>query len=166
MGDGPLRSELCQLINDLGLEGSVLLTGFRQYADLPAYYGLASAFILASTTDQWGLVVNEAMASSLPVLVSNRCGCARDLVREGVNGYTFDPYDEEGLAELMFRTADLARGESALQKMGAASREIIKAWGPDRFAGGLLGAVETALQHPCPQTDLVARMLLRGLIYK
>jgi 1,2-diacylglycerol 3-alpha-glucosyltransferase len=55
--------------------------------------GLASAFIQASTTEQWGLVVNEAMASGLPVLVSERCGCAPDLVKNGVNGYTFDPYD-------------------------------------------------------------------------
>jgi glycosyltransferase involved in cell wall biosynthesis len=45
----------------------------------------------ASTTEQWGLVVNEAMAAGLPVLVSDRCGCAPDLVEVGVNGFTFDP---------------------------------------------------------------------------
>ncbi len=41
------------------------------------------------------------MASGLPVLVSNRCGCAPDLVQEGVNGFTFDPYNIEQLAQLM-----------------------------------------------------------------
>ena len=59
---------------ELGLKSHVLLPGFRQYDELPAYYGLAGAFVHASTTEQWGLVVNEAMASGLPVLVSNRCG--------------------------------------------------------------------------------------------
>jgi glycosyltransferase involved in cell wall biosynthesis len=166
MGDGPFRPELCQLISDLGLQHSVLLPGFRQYVDLPAYYGLASAFIHASTTEQWGLVVNEAMASDLPVLVSDRCGCARDLVREGVNGFTFDPYNVQQMAELMLRMANGATGEIALKKMGDASHEIIRPWGPERFAQGLQAAVETALQHPRPQIELLDRVLLRGLIYK
>ena len=48
-------------------------------------------------------MVNEAMASGLPVLVSNRCGCAQDLVQEGVNGFTFDPYNVEQLAQLMLK---------------------------------------------------------------
>ncbi len=166
MGDGPLKSELTQLINELGLGQSIVLTGFRQYQDLPSYYGLASAFILASTTDQWGLVVNEAMASGLPVLVSNRCGCAMDLVREGINGYTFDPYQEEEIAASMLRIAGNPTGEMALEKMGAASQEMIKDWGLDRFAHGLLAAVEAALKHPRPRFGLLDRMLLRGLIYK
>src|SRR5207244_4064698 len=76
LGDGPLRPELVALLKDLELDGHVLLPGFKQYDELPAYYGLAGAFIHASTTEQWGLVVNEAMASGLPVLVSDRCGCA------------------------------------------------------------------------------------------
>ena len=52
-------------------------------------------FVHASTTEQWGLVVNEAMAAGLPVLVSERCGCASDLVAHGINGLLFDPYDVE-----------------------------------------------------------------------
>ena len=103
LGDGPLRSSILHLRSSLGLDACVQLPGFKQYPELPAYYGLASAFVHASTTEQWGLVVNEAMASGLPVLVSNRCGCARDLVQEGVNGFTFDPYDVEQLAQLMVK---------------------------------------------------------------
>ena len=103
LGDGPLKSDLCRLISDLRLENSVLLPGFKQYNELPVYYGLASAFVHASTTEQWGLVVNEAMASGLPVLVSDRCGCAADLVQEGRNGFTFDPCNVEQLAQLMSR---------------------------------------------------------------
>ena len=99
------------------LAGDVILAGFKQYDELPAYYGLASAFVHASTTEQWGLVVNEAMASGLPVLVSDRCGCAPDLVEDGVNGFTFDPYDVEALAGLMQRVA--AMTDERRQAMGA-----------------------------------------------
>ena len=128
LGDGPLKADLCRLISDLSLQGSVLLPGFMQYPDLPAYYGLASAFIHASTTEQWGLVVNEAMASSLPLLVSNRSGCAPDLVQEGVNGFTFDPYNVEDLAQLMLKIS--AFQPFSLSAFGEASRRIIAAWGP------------------------------------
>ena len=56
------------------------MQSFQQLADLTASYAQASAFVLASTTDQWGLVVNEAMACSLPVIVSRTAGCAKDLL--------------------------------------------------------------------------------------
>jgi 1,2-diacylglycerol 3-alpha-glucosyltransferase len=107
LGDGPLRPALGSQLQALDLSASVHLPGFKQYPDLPAYYGLASAFVHASTTEQWGLVVNEAMAAGLPVLVSNRCGCAADLVQEGVNGFTFDPYNIEQLAQLMLKLSTL-----------------------------------------------------------
>src|SRR5262249_38238680 len=79
LGDGPLRAELEAQLSALGLQEFVSMPGFKQYDELPPYYGKASAFVHASTIEPWGLVVNEGMASGLPVLVSNRCGCAQDL---------------------------------------------------------------------------------------
>lgn len=163
LGDGPLRSDLCHLISDLGLQDSVHLPGFKQYDELPAYYHQAGAFIHASTTEQWGLVVNEAMADGLPVLVSNRCGCARDLVQEGVNGFTFDPYDTEQLARLMLRFWTLG---SRLSTFGSASQRIIANWGPDRFAAGLKQAVETALRVGPSRARFLDRLLLGALHLK
>lgn len=159
-GDGPLRPDLCRLIADLHLQDFVRLPGFKQYGELPAYYGCAAAFVHASTVEQWGLVVNEAMASGLPVLVSNRCGCARDLVREGVNGFTFDPWDVEQLAQLMLK---IAAPEFPLVAFGEASRRIIADWSPDRFAGGLEQAALAALAAPRPRLGPGDRMLLQVL---
>ena len=117
--------------------------GFKQIDELPFYYGLASAFILASSHfEQWGLVVNEAMAAGLPVLVSQACGCAPDLVREGVNGFTFDPYDVDGLAGLMIR---MSSGELNLKAMGEASEVIIADWTPEVFGENLLKAVDATI---------------------
>jgi len=74
LGDGQLRPILEPQLLTANLQNHVRLPSFKQYSELPFYYGCAGAFVHASTTEQWGLVVNEAMASGLPVLVSNRCG--------------------------------------------------------------------------------------------
>ncbi len=138
-GWGPLVDRLKEQAATLP---GVHFPGFQQASELPAYYGLASGFILASSHyEQWGLVVNEAMACGLPVLVSRACGCAPDLVREGVNGFTFDPFDVPALAGLMAR---LSSGGMDLQAMGEASRAIISGWTPQVFAANLLRAVEAA----------------------
>ncbi|HWQ92140.1 MAG TPA: glycosyltransferase [Clostridia bacterium] len=163
LGDGHLRSTIESHCSKLQIKDHVHMPGFKQYPDLPVYYGLAKAFIHASTTEQWGLVVNEAMASGLPVLVSNRCGCARDLVKEGVNGYTFNPYDGEQLAQLMVKLADL---KSELSSMGAASKRIIANWGPERFADGLTKAIESAVKNQVPCATLFDRVLLRILMQR
>jgi glycosyltransferase involved in cell wall biosynthesis len=144
------------------LQRCVLLPGFKQYPELPAYYGLASAFVHASTTEQWGLVVNEAMASGLPVLVSNRCGCATDLVQEGVNGFTFDPYSVEAIAHAMQRVWQMEDGE--LKKMGAQSARIITNWGPERFATGLEAAARKAIEVGPRRMNWRQRLVLPALI--
>ena len=162
LGDGPLRDQLLTRLMRLNLSEHVLLPGFIQYDALPEYYAMAGAFIHASTTEQWGLVVNEAMASGLVVLISNRCGCAPDLVREGVNGFTFDPCDVQALARLMFQVANLE--PNRLATMGEASRRISSDWGLDRFASGLVAATECALRIGPKQAAFLDRLLLRALI--
>jgi glycosyltransferase involved in cell wall biosynthesis len=151
------------MIQQCGVSDHVHLVGAKGYAELPSYYSHAGAFIHASTTEQWGLVVNEAMASGLPVLVSNRCGCATDLVKEGVNGWTFDPCNEEQMADLMLR---IAGDEEQRKTMGLRSREIIAEWGPDRFASGVNSAVEAALAAPRKRAGLLDRFILKVLTSK
>ncbi len=122
-GSGPLEAKLKEAARHLT---GVHFPGFKQVDELPYYYGLAEVFIIPSSHfEQWGLVVNEAMAAGLPVLVSRACGCAVDLVQDGVNGFTFDPYDVQGLAQLMVR---MSSGEVDLPAMGQASEDIISHW--------------------------------------
>ncbi|HMP76774.1 MAG TPA: glycosyltransferase family 4 protein [Kiritimatiellia bacterium] len=141
-GDGPLRDALKQLAVTLGVQDRVVWPGFVQYPDLPTFYALADGFILASTTEQWGLVVNEAAASGLPLLVSSRCGCAADLVREGENGYTFNPRAPEAIAGALAR---LPAEPEALARMGRRSRELVAAVSPEVFGANLLEAARVAL---------------------
>ena len=141
---------------------AVYLPGFRQIDELPRFYAHAGAFVHASTTEQWGLVVNEAMAGGLPVIVSNRCGCAPDLVHEGENGWTFDPLDETALAGLLGRVAALDDAERT--RLGEAGREIIAGWGPERFAVGLLAAANKAVEVGPKRAGWFDRLLLSLLV--
>ncbi len=156
-GDGEKRGKIETTILERRVSDYVHLVGAKGYNELPTYYAHAGAFIHASTTEQWGLVVNEAMASGLPVLVSNRCGCATDLVRDGENGWTFDPSDEEQMADLMLR---ISSDEERRKEMSARSQEIITEWGPERFASGVKAAVEAALSAPKKKVGLIDRLIL------
>lgn len=161
LGDGVLRPQIEHGIAEQNLSGEVLLPGFKQYQDLPVYYGLSKAFIQASTTEQWGLVVNEAMACGVPVLVSNRCGCAPDLVSDGLNGFQFDPYNVEMLSS---RMVELHCGLHDLERMGKANRETMTKWTPELFAANMVLAAKAATEKPGARSISTA-MLLKLLKY-
>lgn len=115
--------------------------GFRQINENPIFYGLAEAFILPSLWEEWGLVVNEAMASGLPIVVSETAGCAEDLVADGENGFTFDPTNPYPLAGFLDR---LAADASLRKRMSRISQERIAHWDCDHFARNAIAAVEAA----------------------
>jgi 1,2-diacylglycerol 3-alpha-glucosyltransferase len=146
-GDGELRSHLESQIQSLELTPYVHLPGFLQQEELFPYFAHAGCFIHASTHEQWGLVVNEAMAAGLPVLVSDRCGCFEDLVIEGHNGFGFDPENPQMLTQLMHK---LSMGAVDLTAMGQAALAHIQQFSPDYFAQGLLQAVEYSIRSPGP----------------
>jgi 1,2-diacylglycerol 3-alpha-glucosyltransferase len=156
LGDGPLKGDLCRLISDLRLHRHVHFPGFRQYDELPVYYALAKAFVHASTTEQWGLVVNEALASGLPVIVSNRCGCVPELVRD--NGFTFDPVNEDELAARLLEMASLS--DHDLEHFREASRRIAANFGAERFGDGLERAARMAIQLTHKRFGVIDRLLL------
>jgi glycosyltransferase involved in cell wall biosynthesis len=160
LGEGPEKPVLLQTIEELKIGGAVHMPGFKALGDLPTYYGLAGALVHPSTTEQWGLVVNEAMASGLPVIVSKTCGCAPDLVTNGVTGFDFDPYDEAALTRALLTVAAPEFDRAAMSR---AARARIADWGPDRFAANFWKAAETAMRvGPCPPR-LLSRILLAML---
>ncbi len=89
-GDGASREELMQRARRIS-PGAVCFPGFAQREDLAGLYALAEALVLPTHSDTWGLVVNEAMACGLPIIVSNVAGCSGDLVEDGWNGYVVPP---------------------------------------------------------------------------
>ncbi len=125
VGDGPLKDDLRAHAKE-----AVHFRPFARYDETPALLGLARGLVLPSVVEQWGLVVNEAMAAGCPVLVSTRAGAA-EIVRDGLSGFLADP-DEDSLSK------GLARLHAAdVTKMGGAAQSDISAWAPDRFARAL-----------------------------
>lgn len=92
-------------------------------------------------TEQWGLVVNEAMASGLPVIVSERCGCVPELVQE--NGFTFDPTDEGELARRLLEMASMSDEER--KRLSENSYRIVSNFTAERFGEGLEHAARMAM---------------------
>jgi 1,2-diacylglycerol 3-alpha-glucosyltransferase len=129
VGAGPEAGALQTAASSSPYFEDVHFAGHRSFRELPAFYAFAGCFVLPSTREPWGLVVNEAMASGLPVLVSNRCGCAEDLVDRGQNGYTFDPFEEGALATLLARMESLEL--SAWNEMSRRSLNIIGNYTPE-----------------------------------
>jgi glycosyltransferase involved in cell wall biosynthesis len=162
LGDGELMPRVKERIGNPRLQGNIVMPGFKQYDETPFYYALSDCYIQASTSEQWGLVVNEAMASSLPVLVSRNCGCCEDLLREGENGFSFDPLDIQDIADKMIRICD--EGCDRVQ-MGKVSRQIISTWGCENFGENLWEAAELAYRQPLKRSNTPASLILKHLTF-
>jgi glycosyltransferase involved in cell wall biosynthesis len=120
VGDGPDEAVLRSRCAADGLQG-VVFAGFRQQDELAAFYAASDVFVFPTLGDPYGLVVDEAMACSLPVLSSTAAGEIGRRVTEGVTGYLFNPGDVTTLAEHMVHLA----GDRALRRamgIGAAYR--------------------------------------------
>lgn len=146
LGDGEMRGVLEELCGELGVaagsgaeRGEVVFAGFRQIGELRDFYAGAGAFVHPALEEPWGLVVNEAMASGLPVVSSRNVGAAEELVVEGETGFLFDPEDVEGLAGLLVRVAGMREAERLA--MGVAARDMVDRKVPKRAFGEGLAKV-------------------------
>jgi len=124
VGDGPQADDLAALA-EREAPGRVHFAGFRQGAELMEYYAAADAFVLPSYHEPWGVVVGEAMAAGLPVILSDRIGAATDLLRDGENGRSFPARDVSALENALL---DVASSGERRAEMARRSDEIIDGW--------------------------------------
>jgi glycosyltransferase involved in cell wall biosynthesis len=137
VGAGSLEPELKQYAEAKHLP--VVFAGFRNQSELPKWFAIADVFALPSGDEPWGLVVNEAMCFSLPVVASDQVGAAGDLVRGGVNGFVFNSGDVRSLSEHL----ELLLFDPVLRaRFGQKSREIIEHWSYRENVNGILTCLE------------------------
>lgn len=135
-GDGPLRGECEGWARGRNLP--VTFTGFLNQSRLPDAYAAADVLVLPSDAGEtWGLVVNEAMASGRPAIVSRAVGCCADLVLEGRTGQSFAPRDVRALATIL---ESYIREPCLARRQGAAAAEHIRGYGIDAAAEGVITA--------------------------
>ena len=145
----PISTNVYQLITDhrqlktdnskltsyiLRLMSHVYFLPFQNQSLMPTVYRMADVFVLPSKGpgETWGLAVNEAMASGRPVIVSNKCGSASELIEEGINGYKFEAGNESSLLQSMENML-----EQNLSLMGNVSKNKIAHFNHHTFFGVL-----------------------------
>ena len=131
VGSGPLEQDMRGQISRLGLEEKVEILGFRPSEEVSRLLAESLVLVLISKVEQWGLVINEALAVGLPVIVSHQVGSRDVLVRNLVNGFTIAHNEAAALCAAML---ELGRDEPAWRAMVAGSHG--RAWLGDteRFA--------------------------------
>lgn len=158
IGDGPEHDKITDYIANNCLNNFVTCLPFLSQEELAGVYQKAKALISSSSSETWGLVINEAMACGCPIIASKECGATDALVHDKVNGYSFSCGDLETLAYHMTKLTLL--DEEQYQSMREASRQIISNWGLNRFCKGCYDAVQYVSQHPKRKTSLLARIII------
>lgn len=137
VGDGPLRSDVERCAADE--RSPVRLVGFRNQSSIAEAYVAADVLLLPSDGGEtWGLVVNEAMATGLPAVVSDQVGCAPDLVLDGQTGMTYPCGDIRRLAAII---EGAANERARWQQCGAAARQHVAAFSVEAAVKGTLAAL-------------------------
>lgn len=133
VGNGPLEEEAKSIC---GNDSSVYFAGRVPYDEVPKYYAIADVSIMPTIEDNWSLVVPEAMACGLPIATSVYNGCHPELIKEGVNGYTFDTHRQESIMKAL---AQFHRDD--LNAMGQASQELEKEFSAEKCAARVYRAL-------------------------
>ncbi len=105
IGDGDQKEILQTYVLEHQVKNVCFVPSMPWY-EVPQYFAIAHCLVLPSSTEPWGLVVNEAMICALPVIVSNKCGCAPDLVNG--NGFVFDLKEKHSLFQAMLSIIKLS----------------------------------------------------------
>lgn len=137
LGDGILREPLETYAREHALDGAHF-AGFVNQSELPKYYSMSDVFVLPSTYEPRGAVINEAMACGLPVIVTDRCGSIGDIVLEGENAFIYPAGDDAALARAMIRLVD---DHELRERMARRSVEIIGSWTFQRGVEGVKAAL-------------------------
>jgi glycosyltransferase involved in cell wall biosynthesis len=130
VGTGPDEPALKSLLSEAE-QDAVEFTGFQPVDALPDLFATADIFVLPSRHDGWGVVVNQALASGLPLVCSDQVGAGYDLIQDGVNGYQFPVEDWKALAEKLQK---LMNNPEKRKRMSLASRQEAERWTPERGA--------------------------------
>jgi len=103
VGNGILENKINERVNQLPMRiaSSITQLPFQDQTQIKFLYRAANVFILPSISETWGLSVNEALASGIPVIVSDQCGSSADLVKNDVNGLVFKSGDIKDLVQKM-----------------------------------------------------------------
>jgi glycosyltransferase involved in cell wall biosynthesis len=139
-GEGPERERLRDLADVRGVR--LVLAGDLEWERIVETYAAADVFALLSAREPWAVVVNEAAACGLPLVLSDRVGAAHDLLRDGENGFLVAAGAVEAASAALRR---LAADDELRRAQGVRSRELARDWGYGPSVEGFRAAVREAV---------------------
>ncbi len=137
IGNGEEENKLKKIAKESSKSSFIRFVSFQNQSMMPIWYQMADVFCLPSKGpgETWGLAVNEAMACGKVIIVSDKVGCANDLVRDGINGWIFGSDNQQDLQE---KIENIPKKE-ILVEMGKESKSIIiKNWGLNNTSYSIL----------------------------
>ena len=135
IGSGPEKENIINAKEQLSNASNISIESWKDISELKEYYSNAKVFVLLSNVDQWGLVINEAMASGLPCIVSYGCGCYFDLVKDKKTGWGIDPKDKDRLANIFYKVDKIEEKEFIKRQKNCL--KIINDYSLDKFSDAI-----------------------------
>jgi 1,2-diacylglycerol 3-alpha-glucosyltransferase len=142
VGSGSAEESLRQYARELGVDQQVIFTGVVKHEDLPAIYQAADLFLMASTTETFGLVIIEAMAAGLPVIAVEARG-SKDIVIPGLNGILTAEEPQIFAAAIQ----SLLNNENQRSAMSQAAKQSAARYSVENIADELVTLYEEAIKH-------------------
>lgn len=143
VGDGELMQQAKDYADKQNL--NVTFSGFLNQSEIAKAYAVSECLVLASDFDEtWGLVVNEAMASGLPAITSDRCGCHLDLVINDETGYIFEFANIRSLTAKMKKIISLD-GQALGKLADQAKTNLLENYSLEKASEGLIKALDNSL---------------------
>ena len=163
VGDGYTHDEIVAVLKDVP---DVIFLPFQPKEKVRQIFRQARVLFLPSyKIETWGMVVNEAMAGGVPIAISNQCGASTTLVKEGENGFIYDPDDQARMIQIMFQMEKMSM--EVWKKYSTRSVEIVQDWGVERFSSGSWEACKFAVANHKKSFnpfDWIIRLIWRGRI--
>lgn len=160
IGDGPEHKRILDFIISSRIDEMVICLPFLPQKQLRAIYHNAELLSSSSSSETWGLVINEAMCGGCAIIASEECGATETLVRQGINGYVVSCDDTSAIFEAMVNYHCLSSSEQ--EAMKAASLKIISNWGIERFCAGVIGACDYVISHKKRKPTIVSKIIINN----
>jgi glycosyltransferase involved in cell wall biosynthesis len=144
LGDGPERASLERMVGEQRIP-HVFFEGYVQSEDLPQYLACADLFVFHTLYDAFGLVLSEAMAAELPVVSSVHAAATRDLVKEGVTGFSIEPHDAVASSATNLKLLRLSQEDR--HSMGRAGYVHVRAFDAVPSAARIVGFMRSIMEQ-------------------
>ncbi len=160
VGSGDEEAACRRLADELGVR--VCWLGFQNQSQISKAYAVADCLVLPSDANEtWGLVVNEAMATGLPCIVSDHAGCAPDLVAHGETGCIFALGDVDALASAI---KEIRRLAGTSRRLADACRKRVAGYSLETATTGLVAACERLAKRPAAPRPVKIIVCCGGMV--